>query len=385
MNTIKCKYCGREQEISEVMEHQLKEKLLSEVASKHAAEMDQARKEAEKSAREKAFSEIELTLKDKENQDEEQKKKIKELKDEVLNQSKAKREIEDRMERLEIENQKKLDQERVKMREEAVKYVAEKTQGEVAELKKQLDDTRKSLDSANYKLSQTSQQLQGEVLELDLEKALREAFIYDEIVGVSKGAQGADIIHNVKGRSGRQAGIILWETKDAKWSPSWLGKLREDGRKTEATLVVLVCKNPPKEIGSFKIVEGGVLLTSVSFALPLAELLRRSILQIAVAKQTADKKDEKLEVLYEYLQSEAFRHRFESFAEGIKAMQEDLESERRSTERAWKKRETQIKRMSINASRMYGELQGVMGNTLPDIGVLSIPETIEEDISEEPS
>lgn len=377
MNTIKCKYCGREQEISEVLEHQLKEQVLSEVASERAIELEQAKKETEKIAREKVLSEVELTLKDNASQNEDQKKRIKDLQDEVLSRSKEKRELEDKMERLEIENEKKLDKEREIIREQAMKIAVEKSQGEVSEIKKQLDDTKKALESANYKLAQTSQQLQGEILELDLEKALQEAFIYDEIIAVSKGVQGADIIQKVKGQSGRQAGIILWETKDAKWQLSWLATLRENGRKAEATTVVLACKNPPKDIQTFQIMDG-VLVTSIALAVPLAGLLRRSILQIAVAKQTADNKDEKLEFLYEYLQSEAFRHRFESFAEGIKTQQDDLESERRSMERIWKKREIEIKRMLVNASKMYGELQGVMGNVLPEIKVFSLPEKIEE-------
>jgi len=113
--------------------------------------------------------------------------------------------------------------------------------------------------------------------------------------------------------------------------------------------------------------------------LPLASLIRRSVLQTAVAKDTAANKDEKLEMLYEYLQSEAFRHRFESFAEGIKEMQDDLDYERRAMERIWKKRETQIKRMSINSSRMYGELQGVMGNALPEIKTFALPSDVSGD------
>ena len=141
--------------------------------------------------------------------------------------------------------------------------------------------------------------------------------------------------------------------------------------------MVLVCKAPPKEIETFQLMDG-VLVTSNTFAMPLAGILRRWVLQIAVTKQTAANKDEKLEFLYEYLQSEAFRHRFESFAEGVKAMQDDLESERRSAERVWKKREIQIKRMLLNASRMYGELQGVMGNALPEIKVLSLPSETEQ-------
>lgn len=55
-------------------------------------------------------------------------------------------------------------------------------------------------------------------------------------------------------------------------------------------------------------------------------------------------------------------------------MNNDLDYERRAMERVWKKRETQIKKMKINAARMYGELQGVMGNALPDIKTLTLPQ-----------
>ena len=95
-------------------------------------------------------------------------------------------------------------------------------------------------------------------------------------------------------------------------------------------------------------------------------------MQIAVAKSGALHKDEKLQMLYEYIQSDAFRNRFEAFADGVKAMEEDLLTERRSMERIWKKRETQLKRMQLNTSRMFGELQGVMENSLPDIKTLKL-------------
>ena len=48
-------------------------------------------------------------------------------------------------------------------------------------------------------------------------------------------------------------------------------------------------------------------------------------------------------------------------------------------ERVWKKREGQIKKVELNAARMYGELQGVMGNALPDIKSLSLPDGNEKE------
>ena len=210
-------------------------------------------------------------------------------------------------------------------------------------------------------------------LELEFENNLTSAFPDDEIIPVAKGKRGGDVIQKVKGKSGRVGGVILWETKRAKWSPSWAAKLREDARSEDATVAVLVTTELPRDIENFALT-GGIIITSYAYAIALAGVLRRSILQIAVAKQTAENKDENLEMLYDYFQSESFRHRFEAFAEGINEMQADLDYEKRAMERVWKKREVQIKKTIINASRMYGELQGIMGAALPDIKALSLPE-----------
>lgn len=371
-NTIKCKKCGEEIEISEAFKHQLEEQITESLKTAHTKEIADVTKKAEEKIRKSIADEMEVKMIDAENERAELKMQKQKLQKELLQKEKEKRELTEKTERIELENQKKLNEEIEKIRDESLKTVGEKHRVEMLEYEKKINDYKKMLDDANYKLSQKSQQLQGEVFELDLEKELREAFIYDDISEVGKGVQGADIIQHVKGQSGRMAGIILWETKRAKWSPTWLPKLREDGRKTEASVCVLVCENLPKDITNFQLIEG-ILVTSMECVLPLASLVRRSILQTAVAKDTAAHKDEKLEILYDYLQSEAFRHRFESFAEGVKEMQIDLNYERRAMERIWKKRETQIKRMSINASRMYGELQGVMGNALPEIKTFSLP------------
>jgi hypothetical protein len=378
-STIKCKNCGQEIEVSEALTHQIEEQLLASVKDQHLKEIDEIKKSSEVEIRKKIQSEIEIEKRDREEHNKELRTKNQELGKQILNLMKELREAREMDQKRAIEQEQKLQEELKKVGEEAQKMANQKSEGELMELKKQLDDTQKALRDAQYKASQKSQQLQGEVLELDLEKTLKEAFGLDDISPVGKGVQGADIIQTVKGQSGRSAGIILWEIKRAKWSATWLPKLREDGRKAGASVTILICEQLPQEISHFEI-RDGVIITSYEYAVSLASVVRRSILQIAVAKQTAANKDEKLEFLYEYLQSESFRHRFESFAEGIKEMQDDLEYEKRALERVWKKREMQIKRMTINASRMYGELQGVMGNALPDIKVFALNDGKDEPI-----
>lgn len=371
-NTIKCTKCGEEIEISQALTHRLEEQITENLKLAHTKQLADATKKAEEKMRKVVAEEMEMKMQDAENEKVELKLQKQKLQEEMLSMTKMVREMKESQEKMEIENQKKLNEAMEKMREDAAKTQSEKHRVEMLEYEKKINDYKKMLDEANYKLSQKSQQLQGEVMELDLERELREAFIYDEILEIGKGVQGADLMQKVKGQSGRLAGVILWETKRAKWTPSWLPKLREDGRKSDASVTILVSDQMPKEITTFQLMDG-VLVTCWECVLPLAALVRRSILQTAVAKDTAAHKDEKMEMLYDYLQSEAFRHRFEAFAEGVKEMQDDLDYERRAMERVWKKRETQIKRMSLNASRMYGELQGVMGNALPEIKTFALP------------
>ena len=68
-----------------------------------------------------------------------------------------------------------------------------------------------------------------------------------------------------------------------------------------------------------------------------------------------------------------FRHHIEALVESSVADQQDLETEKRSMQRVWKKREMQIQRTIDSLSNMYGELQSMMGSSLPDIKSLSLP------------
>lgn len=369
-NTIKCKYCGKEMEITEVLLHEVEERV--------SVELEDLKKDTEEKVRQKITAEIELKLKDKENEAEELKKQNKDLLNQILEMNKTLRELKSQDEKRELEYQKKLDEEAGKIRQEIAKTEGEKAGLKIAELEKKLSDTQKALIDAQKKTQQGSQQLQGEVLELELEMRLKNAFRNDEIEPVGKGVSGGDIVQRVKNSYNQTAGIILWETKRAKWTPSWLPKLREDARKVNASLAILVSEELPKEIESFSVLDG-IIITSFAYALPLAGILRRQLMQLALAKSTTANKDEKLESLYSYLQSDTFRHRFEAYVEGIVQMQQDLEAEKRSTERLWKRREMQITRTLGNISKMYGELQGIMGNALPDIKVLALPDGERED------
>lgn len=371
-NNIVCPSCGEKFELSQAWTHQFKDKIKKETEKEDEEKFKKEKLEIQEKERKRIKEELDFTLKNSANELQEAKQKNKELHEQLLELNKTIRTLTDKFERKEIEDQKKLNEEREKIKEEAIKNAQEKSDLATLEIKKQLEDTKKLLEDAQRKSAQKSQQMQGEVLELELENLLKKSFPNDDISPVGKGTKGGDILQTVRNSIHKVAGTILWETKRANWSNQWLAKLREDARIVNAGFAILVSETLPREILTFKFTEG-VLITSYSYVLPLASLLRINMMQIAAAKSTAANKDQKLELLYSYLQSDSFRHRFEAYAEGIVEMQQDLETEKRSTQRLWKKREMQITRTLDNISSIWGELQGIVGSaSLPDIKILSL-------------
>lgn len=367
MNNITCPSCGKTVEITQALKHQIEDQVLNEERSRYKKELENIKKELEEEAAKKAKEELEFKIKDAENEREELKNKNKELQTQLLEMTKAIRELRDQNEKKELENEKRLNQEIKKIKEDLAKSIQEKSDLEVLELKKQLEDTKKSLLDAQRKAEQTSQQLQGEVLELNLEEQLKNAFVFDEFLPIPKGIEGADIWQKVRNKHGQEAGSILWEIKRTKaWSKGWLPKLREDARRINASMCMLVSEVLPEEIKYYERLDG-VWVCSYSHAIVLAKVLRDSLLQIAIAKSSASHKDETLQEIYDYIISEAFRHKIEAHFESVKCLREDLEIEKRAMERIWKKRDVQIQRLDRSMSQMFGEIQGIAGAALPSV------------------
>lgn len=384
MDSIICPQCGKKVEISQAITHQFREQISAEFKEKQQAEIAKIKSEAEKVALEKAKETYELQYKNAQIEAGETKERNLKLQEQILDLTKGIRSLKEKDSEREIEMQKQLlkvseqlELESRKQLEQRVELENSKIKNEMNELQKQLNDTKKALEDAQKKADQGSQQLQGEVLELDLEQQLASEFATDEITPVPKGVEGADIIQKVCNKFGQQAGIILWETKRTKaWSSSWTTKLREDVRNLRADTAVLVSDVLPQGIDTFAFYEN-VWVTTHKYALPLAGVLRISMLQIAHAKSAAVHKDEKLEMLYQYLTDSSFRHRFEAQVEVIAQMQGDFEAEQRTMMRLWKKKEIQLSRMMKNLANLYGELQGILGSALPTIQGLDADRLLE--------
>ncbi len=402
--TITCTYCGKEIPLTETLSHQIKEELRKEfelkarerelefakrekslaegmkvledakktidqqVSQKLQAERERLKRETRKEIEDA----IRVELKDLQEQNVEKERKLAEAQRVELEFRKKVRELEELGKNRELEITRKLDAERKVISEKARKEAEEELRLKLLEKDKQLEDTKKALDEAKRKAQQGSIQTQGEVLELDLEAILRAQFPIDEIEPVPVGIKGADIVQKVHDRSGRYCGTIIWESKHTKaWNADWLSKLKDDQREVKAEIAILVTETLPKGVEGFAQMEG-IWVTGFALSVALASVLRTSLIELAQHKSSLVGKSEKMEVLYNYLSGPEFRQRIEAIVESFKSMKKDLDQEKSAMVKMWAKREKQIERIVNNTVGMYGDMQGIIGASLPQIESLEL-------------
>jgi len=149
-------------------------------------------------------------------------------------------------------------------------------------------------------------------------------------------------------------------------SPGWLAKLREDQRAAKAVLAVLVSQTLPHEIDMFGVMDQ-VWITSPKTLLPVAHTLRHTLIEIASVRQSSDGQQIKTEQLYRYLTGHCFRQRVEAILEAVASMQEDLNKEKRAITKQWAKREAHLHRVASAMAGMYGDLQGIAGQSMQEV------------------
>lgn len=236
-----------------------------------------------------------------------------------------------------------------------------------------METLRKKIEELNRNADQQSQQAQGEVLELEIENLLKANFPYDSIEPVSKGKKGADVLQKVHTAQGQYCGPIVWESKRTKsWGNEWIEKLKDDQRSVKAEIAVIVSVVLPKEVNHFGQIDG-VWVTDFFTALGVAKALRSGIVEIFSARQSMVGKSEKMEMLYRYLSGPEFRQRVGSMIETFKSMKQELDQEKLALQRIWAKREKQIHKVLESTAGMYGDMQGIVGASLPEIKELQPP------------
>jgi hypothetical protein len=406
---IICPNCGTEIDVNEILYHQLEDQITSqfeaqlkaeraaigekeraieatraELASKlenSQAAIDQAVRQQTKKLREQLAAEAAVAAREEQADTIEQLRKeldeksqrVKDLNKTRAEVEKLKREKEELADDIQAKAEAKLTEALRKERERIQKTESEKNELKLKESHDLVESLRKQLAEAQRRAEQGSMQSQGEVQELAIEQWLRDHFPMDRIEEIKKGAQGADCLQIVNTRSHEGCGSIYYESKRTKsFQPSWVAKFKDDIREKGADLGVLVTASMPPDMDRMGLVDG-VWVCSYEEFKGLSAVLRQSIIQVHQAGRTQENKGGKMEMLYDYLTGSEFRQQVEAIVEGFTQMQSDLESEKRSMQAQWKKREKQLEKVILSTTYMYSSVKGIAGSAVGDVRLLELP------------
>lgn len=393
-SSIVCPNCKTPISVNEALSHQVEESLKlkfqqevdSEKRELHKKMTDwQERVKKEQDEKEESLKkELEANLKKKLLEESDREQKIlkeeleegkvrnKKLMDQLTEITRELRTAKQEKDEARLEMEKKLNEESQKIREKAEMETQEKFHLKEKEKDQVIESLRKSLEDAQRKASQGSQQLQGEVLELELEQLLQKEFPVDDILPVGKGVSGADVMQRIHDGMGRECGVLVWESKRTKtWDEKWIAKLREDTRSAKADVAILVTTVLPKDVNGFG-PKDGIYVSDFENALAVAKILRIKIIELCHAKMSMEGKNDKKEILWNYLTGSEFKGRVESIVEAFNLMKDGLNKEKQYFAKKWARDEKIIETVVNQTIGMHGDLQGLMGSSLPEIKSLEM-------------
>jgi len=402
--STQCPNCGVDIDVNELLyqklEEQARQKYQHQLSTEQAklqqqqnamSEQQNAIDQREKELQDTVSKQVALSLADekislKQQLEQEQQAHINAMQEELAEKSakvvalnKAQTEIE-RLKRekgslrseIELDVEKKFSQQLASESDKLKQQYNTQAQFKVAEKEQVINQLKQQLNDAQRQAEQGSMQIQGEVQELAIEDWLRQNFPLDTVDEIKKGAIGADTLQLINTPGQQNCGSIYYESKRTKsFQPSWIAKFKTDIQSKSADIGVLVTQAMPEGMESLGQIDGIWICTFDEFK-NLSQVLRESLIQINQALVVQENKGDKMGMLYDFLTGTEFRMQIEAIVEGFTQLKTDLESEKRSMQGIWKKREKQIERVLLNTNYMYNSVKGIAGNAVQSVALLEL-------------
>jgi len=244
------------------------------------------------------------------------------------------------------------------------------------ELRLQIETLKDDLRKASDRADQGSMQAQGEAAELVVEEALKNLFPTDEVSEIKKGQRGADCVLTVKNFAGRPVGKINVESKRTKkFSNDWVKKLKEDSLAIGAHFSVLITATWPSE-NQKPHMRDGVWICGFTDYQILIQALRHSLIDLSNAVATEGIREDKAQIMFDFLMSREFAGTLEQIIRPIVRMQDQLIKEKRALNSIWKERETLINGSINGVANLFFKIQGITQVNLPSVIGLESLDTI---------
>lgn len=351
-----------------------------------AERLQAEKKKLAEAERKRAEQDYKAQLENMQEQIDERTTKLKEANKKEITLLQRQRELEEKAEEIDLEIERRLTEAQKELHEKAKKQALDEQELKMREKDNLISGLQKTVDDLKRRMEQGSQEAQGEALEGQLEDKLRAEFPLDLFEEVKKGAHGADIVQTVRDDRNRICGKILWEAKNTKnYQPRWIEKLRQDQMEKKADVAVLTSIALPPEIEQFGQSDSGqIWITGYGCAIALCGALRQQLMLVAREKLMVEHRGSVKDVLFDYVTGPEFGQRVAAVVDTYVIMQDDLESEKRSMKRIWKKREKQIEKVVDNLGGMRGELEGLVGSkALPEMETLELDHIAGEEYDED--
>jgi len=285
MEKFKCPHCKKEIELSEVTKKQanlLAAQEIQKFKDSHKGDVETAKQEAAKKAKED-----QKKLSDKEQKD-------KDLKIKQLEENKKK----------DIDAATKKAKESIEATEKAkadekIKQSNKQSEERETALRLKLERTQKDLKKTQERAAQGLTADQGSSQEITLGNLLKEVFedTEDEITAYEKGEPGADWLQKVKNK-GLEIGRILYESKKTKnFGKDWIDKLQQDMRETKADVGIIFTTAVPREFNPKKgfLQKGNIFICNYNFEKlrTLADLQRKFLERFDLKNKNENKNNKK--------------------------------------------------------------------------------------------
>ena len=302
--------------------------------------------------------------------EEDKKQSIQRAVREVMKKSESeKKEIQDRF-------NNELVQLKQELQEQAQKQTYEEYNLKLKEKDLELERIRTKLKELEKRTQQGSVELQGEALEAHLRASIEAACPRDMVRDVKKGEAGADLIQDVIDSLGKRCGSIVWEAKNTlHWNDEWIEKIKEDARRTNSSLRVIVSATLPNSIKHFDLVDG-VWVSSIDSAPALARVLSENLVQVGAATRAVSGREDKLEHVYNYLTSPAFRNHLETLIGTWTNLQAQISKEEAVMKKQWAERRRQLDAVLNITVDLYSDISTIIGQDMPRVEgfeLLSLP------------
>lgn len=251
--------------------------------------------------------------------------------------------------------QKSLEEKQRELLEEGKKTGRIEGDAERRSLQKTVEDLRRQLEK------KTADEL-GSLPEEELAKRLAEAFREDKVTRIPKGEQGADVRQDIF-HKGVPCGLIVYESKNRKdWQNAYIDRAKQYKVMYKTSSVILVSISFPAGEQNFCIREG-IVIVHPSIVVPIAEIIRATILKLHLANLSLQERETKIKEVYEYISGEHFKVQIDGIVTNIADLQKVQQKEKEEHDRVWSKQTALFEALQRSAFTIKGKIDNIIQRT----------------------